>query len=496
MTCLRYRMASLNPSIARLQNEWARTSRPAKIAVAATVAIVLILAACGLTWSGATQYEALFCGRTFSQPELMAIETALGRAGIGDYRIVDGSILVPSERRADCVGAIVDGDALPLGFDLDLKEALNKSSPFESSAQRKDRVQLAKQREISKLLRSMDEIEDASVQFDEEQMGGLRGERRVRAMVVVRLSASAELDPNRIRSIRQLVVASKAFLQPENVTITDLKTGVSYVGSRDLNPALVESDEYALRKSTHERKWTNKIRQVLAFLPGVKVATNVELGYRGSSDVEIKEDYGTVHPSSVTVSVGIPHSYYQRVRQTRGPNLPRATPNAASIQRIEAETIEKVRQLVSGLLPTNLAPDAVRVSVATFTDLQVQPTNTMTERWVKTALGNPLTVCCVVGMCTLGALIAFGIWQDIQDHRLESQQTAARSAGEEGVTVQEIPIQGESSGPSVNLTLDRGLTTKCSEHQDGAIHKELTQLVREDPDAAAEMLGEWVRKAS
>ena len=265
---------------------------------------------------------------------------------------------------------------------------------------------------------------------------------------------------------------------------------MSYSGSRDLNPALRQSDEYALRKTSCERKWTSKIKQVLTFIPGAEVVINVELGHPGSTDLQIEEDYGSLQPSSVTVSVGIPHSYYQRVRQAHGPSVPRATPNAASIRRIEAETAAKVRQAVAGLLPANLSPAAARVSVATFTDLQAAPPDAVDKTWVANALSNPVALCCILGMTVIGLLIAHGIWEDIQNHRLGAEHASSRSDAE---PIHVMPIDSANFGRTDDAAMTSLGTTQTA---DGAIHKELTQLVRDDPDAAAEMLGEWVRKAS
>jgi flagellar biosynthesis/type III secretory pathway M-ring protein FliF/YscJ len=487
-------MAWLNPLIIKLRERWAGVPRPTQIVVVTTVAIAMMLAAYGLSWKGDQPHLPLFSGRTFSQQELMAIETAFGRAGLGDYRVAEGTVWMPEDQRAAYIGAIVEAGALPLDFDLDLKEALNKTSPFESSAQWQARLQLAKQRELAKILCSMSDIEHASVQFDEEVLGGLRNERRVRAMVVVRPHPQSELDACRIRSIRQLIAASKAYLEPENVTVTDLKTGISYAGTRALNPTLRVSDEYALRKATYEREWTDKIKQVLAFIPGVEVATNVELGNPGSTDLQIEEDYGSLQPSSVMVSVGIPHSYYGRVRQAHGPRVPRATPNSASIRRIEAETAAKVRQLVTGLLPSQLAPAAAQVSVATFTDLQAAPRDEVAKNWLASVwFSDPLALCCILGIIVIGILIAHGIWQDMQAHRLDVQLAAA-DENDGPSTIQVTPIC-HLDHPDAEAE-DGVFTRDASVAPPGAIHKELTQLVRDDPDAAAEMLGEWMRKAS
>lgn len=493
----RYRMGSLNLQLAKLRAHWTGAPRPTQMVIVATVAIALILAAYGISWKSVASYEPLFSGRTFSQQEMMAVQTALGRSGLGDYRSGKAqnghaTLLVPPAQRAAYIAAVVEGNALPLNFDLDLKEALNKTSPFESSAQWQARVQLAKQRELAKILCSMSEIDDASVQFDEEVNGGLRNERRVRAMVVVRPHADVDLDASRIRSIRQLVAASKAFLSPTDVTVFDLKTGVSHPGARDLNPALVQSDEYAIRKAKHEREWAAKIKQVLGSIPGVEVATNVELGFPGSADLEMVPDYGSLHPSSITVSVGIPHSYYAKVRQASGVRLPQAAPNAASIRRIEAETAAKVRQLVTALFPSNLAPESTKVAVATFTDLRVTESEQTRTAWIASTLRNPLAVCCMLGVAAIAVLLGYGIWQDIQEHRLQLQLAEANRQG----VATPVSVVAFEDSMDVRCEPETPIDQQAFESASGAIHEELTQLVRDDPDAAAEMLGEWVRKAS
>jgi hypothetical protein len=108
-------------------------------------------------------------------------------------------------------------------------------------------------------------------------------------------------------------------------------------------------------------------------------------------------------------------------------------------------------------------------------------------------LANPLAVCCVLGIIVIGILIAHGIWIDIQQHHLDAQLTATCEQ-EEPSTLHVTPIRSadhrDAEGGSDIGPPDTSVAPP------GAIHRELTQLVRDDPDAAAEMLGQWVRKAS
>jgi flagellar biosynthesis/type III secretory pathway M-ring protein FliF/YscJ len=187
-------------------------------------------------------------------------------------------------------------------------------------------------------------------------------------------------------------------------------------------------------------------------------------------------------PVGVTVSVRIPHSYYHRVRERQGPRAPPATPDSAAIQLIEQDTIAQVQKMVAGLLPPPSANFRAEVVVTTFTDLS--PDNwslNAFEFWTQRLRLNPTVIVSVVGLAGMVVWLVRGLWRDLTLREGPTASTAPPQSGPDlfsptGPTTESPPTELLTENPEI-------------------VHRELTRLVREDPDTAAEMLGEWVRKA-
>ncbi len=476
-------MSLVNQFLSQTYERCRRQPPSIQVTVCVTVAAVMILVAGVTGWQRAHSHEPLFVSRDVTDNELPAIEAAFGKAGLTDYYRRDGQILVPRQQRGKFMQAIQDAKAVAGRPDEQYQQELTRNSLLESQSQRQARVQMGIERWIAACLREMPEVDEASVHFDEVELGGLRRERMVRAMVAVRSSAAGTMTAERIQAIRELVCAGKALLEPQHVTVTDLRTGISYAGDLTQAVARLHGDELLRQKTRCESEWREKIRAAVAFIPGVEVITNVQLS---QPDLAREQTGTSLVPIAVNASVRIPHSYYHRVRQTRGPRFPEATPDSASIQRIEQDTIQSVEHIVGGLFPPDTDTFHAQVVVATFTDLAQEPWNWGgIDFWVQRLRLNPTLLISVFGLAAMAMWLALGIWRDVTARRLPP--TIA------------MPQPGPTASPDAGATMDeappepRGESQEIASHE--IVHRELTRLVREDPETAAEMLGEWVRKA-
>ena len=165
--------------------------------------------------------EPLFGGRAFSEAELTSVAAAFATARLTDYDIHAGRISIPKRKRTEYIAALAKANALPARFDRYFEEFAAQSNPFESPQQRERRWQMAKQRALAHTLRSMTGIDDATVQYDEPQRIGFRDRVETTAMVALRPSTGVAIDSQLLRTVRQLVAASKSGLTPDRVTVCD-----------------------------------------------------------------------------------------------------------------------------------------------------------------------------------------------------------------------------------------------------------------------------------
>src|SRR5258708_5354058 len=125
---------------------------------------LLVLSGLGLVMYmgvGAAE-ELLLSGKTFSAEELKSAEAALRKGGFTQYRVVGQKILVPRVDAARYNAALITGDGVPDSFGDELQKAVD-SNPFSmmTEPQRRDAMDVAKARVLSKMIKAIPFVEDA-----------------------------------------------------------------------------------------------------------------------------------------------------------------------------------------------------------------------------------------------------------------------------------------------------------------------------------------------
>jgi len=380
--------------------------RHAAVSPAQIVAIGLVAASlAGAAWllrEAPTVSEApLLDGTALDAAQLAAVEAALDRAGLTDYRTEAGQVWVPRSRQSAYKRAVVDADALPKPWGTRFHEAIAAGGVWVSPAARAESLKVARQDELALVLGSMPGIERAAVLYDEERGDGFRQDSIKTASVGVRTLPGAELDAVRAHGIRVLVAASVAGLDPRHVAVTDLATGRVFAGP--LDETRTGLDSVLGQRMAVEGAIAARLRQTLEFVPGAIVAVAVDaapppppaasgrateadapvgspVAAAANAPAEVDLAGGAVGdattspgagPSSspsigaVRVTVSLPDAYLDgvvaaaRARAARGPGV---EPSEADLARGE---IDRLRDLVTGSLPGIADPARVRVVVTT-----------------------------------------------------------------------------------------------------------------------------------
>lgn len=202
-------------------------------------------------------------------------------------------------------------------------------------------------------------------------------------------------------------------------------------------------------------------------------------------------------PTMVTASIEVPASYFLQVWQQRNPPAAGGTPkppDPAELAKIETETVNRIKETVRNLLPpvnqgTNPYPHIV---VSTYTDLPVTPaiaptvasqaTTWLAENWQTVA---------VVGIGLMSLLM------------LRSMiRSPALPASPERSTAEAVP---EHAGPRLAHTEPepasvaepaQALRRRFKATAGPDLRVELQEIVKENPDAAANILRSWIGDAA
>lgn len=343
------------------------------------VALGLVAAAAGLAaWQFREESREgrvpLLADTLLPSSELALMEAAFDRAQLTDYTIDGGQILVPKGRQSGYMRALVDAEALPREFGGSLRRAMETSSPWQSRAVQDERLRIATQEELSLVLCSMPGIRRAAVLYDAEARASMGPGRalgsgpRQTASVNIETDEDAAIDRVRARSIRVLVAASIAGLAPEDVAVTDLRSGLVYAGP--LEPATADvSDTEAVRIALEERL-AERIRRSLAYVQGAIVDVRADVGTplaaaapptispQKASDANAPADVrkGFAAPAAPPVATRLADG-----RQVVAVHVAVALPQSSAIGSDDA-----IRQHVLELLPATANPTASSVKVTRF----------------------------------------------------------------------------------------------------------------------------------
>ncbi|HEY6564777.1 MAG TPA: hypothetical protein VIY86_09795 [Pirellulaceae bacterium] len=432
---------------------------------------LLIVALGGFSIHARWRTEPLLAGRQLSEVQLAALESALVDAGLADYRIEDGRIRVRSRDRGRYLRALADADVLPKRLSSEMEPGTAASSPLESQAHRAERHLREKERELATILRAMPVIEDATVRFDEARhLDGPRECRQIRGMVVVQSARKEILLPEALQAIRELVVSRCAGLSTQDVTILDLTTGQSFRGDRAMTPEQL-AQCFAHRKATYEAHWTRKVRELLAFLPGASVATEVSLAQ------------ATLVPTHVRVSVAVPDSYFERVwrqrQQQSGGAIRPPTPQERA--ELEGETRGRLETMLAELRPSGpRETDGISIVVTGYAS-SPDGVGDMT------ALQSPnATVAAVILLMVVAcAVLLVGFLRDVWGGRKDGPERSGNDEDEGS------PPRWEASQRSTAANPPRASTLPMA-----APEPALAELVRDNPSAAAKTFQSWINPAA
>lgn len=400
---------------------------------------------------------------------------------------------------------------------------------------------------MSLVISSMKGIERASVLIDTQPQPGFALAPLKTASVYVQAIGGVPLDDDQVDNIRYYVAAANAGMKPENVTITDAN-GRVHVGEADRG---LNDGPYNRAVRKEEQALNAKVRETLAYIPNVTVTSTMTFDHgKGGHSLEANTDPksanreaatsggateiqtqgGANQPASLgaggnkasnetgdeskieqvnvvntttaekdsfggtakkaTVSVGIPASYYEKVWKEQNPTNEGEEAkklDRAAVDKIREKITQDVRNQVATIL-SPLAPDvkdaASLVTVTTFQDfkpaeIQVPPPAQRALTW----LGQNWPMTAMVGL----VLFSLGMLRSM------FRSIPAESAAASMRATAPSPKSQASDEPAAAAVARRPRRTAGT---GPVLCDELSELVKGDPDSAANILRSWIGQGS
>jgi len=499
----------------------------------------------------------LMHGVPISASQLPAMEAAFGKAKLSGYKIEGTQIRVLSGQEAVYMAALADAKALPADFSTVMDDELNNSNIFEDPKNREQRRKNAREKKLGLVISLMPGIERATVLFDTDTKPGITREKIITASVAVKPKGSEELDSVKVSSIRHFVAGAIAGLKPENVAVSDVN-GRTWYGNSE-NGGGADDNLYVSLKRTYEQDLKAKILNSLSFIPNVTVEPMVTLDTKKNSRTrEIKHDQKAtiiremnqstsrsqdstgpsgrpgleaqqpntaatlganraggskeeeeqtkqevlnvpsgqeieteivgLTPKLAKVSVGIPISYFKKVWQERNPaaeGKESKGPDQAALDQIRTEESAKIQKHVAQLLPPaeGVADPAELVTVTTFQDI---PGKEIPAPGVAQSalawLGDYWSVLGMIGVALMSLLMLRSL---VRSAPSMTETRAMPKIGNVALHEEELSEPVAPASPRLRRFTGGGRS----------LRDEISEIVKEDPDTAANILRGWISSA-
>ncbi len=558
-------MDFINRAIAQILELFRSMTPGARITTGLLLAVVVVSLGYLFNHQSSTADDILLGGDSVPSSQLPAIEAAFAKAKLSGYEIDGGHrIHVPTAQKAAYMAALADANALPKNFGDHFLAAFRDSGLFPSNFKQRELLKIAQERELAQIITGMRGIESAAVMYDIQTETSLHDKPTVKtASVSVKPQGSDPLEDDRVYSIRQLV-AGAIGCKPSDVSVVDLNTDRTFASGSSGGGGGFDNP-YAERKRGYEKEYQDKIRDALAYVPGVKVACNVDLNPELESakeetkvdpkavPVKVEENTNTsenssapvggqpgaqsnglanrpvsitggtnsksiqetsktsqtslvsttttsqkiagLTPARVSVTIGVPSSYFEKIWAERNPTpagTPQKTPDPQQLAQIETTETKKIHDFIVQLLPLQLVGDKVDpeklVSVSTFqhiTSPPIAPPSVMDQAmfWLSQYWST-------LGMIALGGASLV---------MLRSMTKAAPAAERPISDAMDTPAAEESGEQQVAGSpahQEAAARLKRRAKSGPSLRDELVEIVREDPDAAASILRNWIGTAT
>jgi flagellar M-ring protein FliF len=485
------------------------------------------------------------------------MEVAFGKEGLAGWEFEGPRIRIPRGQQARFMAALAKNDAMPRRSGDYIEKALSGTNVLMDAEHRKALIKAAHERELAGRIRLMPKIQDASVMYDTGTKRGISPEILATAAVSVTPKGSQPLTAQEARSIRKLVASAIVGLKPENVEVVDLKHPENSFGDAGSGDPL--ADVLAAKTRTWQEKFKKDIEERLANIKDVLVSVSVQLdttkstrkveskvepkgtpvsimsksrtktregtvpagpaGFvanqpqairaaqgKGTRDEEEEAVEQTVNavsrssietdvvgnaPKRVTASIGIPTSYFEsvwRTRQAIPAGIDSKKPPQAELDQIRTQEIKKIQDAILPLLlPYNEGETDMTkaLSVVEFPDIPPEQlpepgipelvTGWLVENW--RMLG--LIVLALASLVMLRSMVR-SVPAPEEPARTPAAQAAGQTAAE--------PAKREETAAERRLKRLSG--------SGPTLRDELSQLVSEDPEAAANILRTWIGNVS
>lgn len=459
----------------------------------------------------------LLTGCHLQNEEIQRMQVAFSSAGMSEFQIRDHSVFVPTMEHSEYMKVASDAGALPASL-TDHDAQADGSNPFLSRSQQKSIELTRKKQKVRHLVKQLPFVDQVEFEMDRSQSNNVFNPQTQKAVVSIRSKDDVVMTDRDVDTVRQMISGAVADLHAKDIVVIDIKNGLSY---QNLNDKTTERQLRAQRvKFSQQQFYKSRVVEALSGYDGVKIRVDVTIregvirqekvamvpqttlaqnpvdaqlpspGANGVVSIEIEEPKPPVQLVShvvktptlekqVSVVVDVSEAAVFSVMGRPEANMKSAESRKLSIKQQTQKKFEQVRRdivaRVKGVLPPteNLADSSqVVVNLIASTPIAVVDTR---WSWIEQQFNShwPSVLVVAIGLLLLTMVTRHGVVEETGPVVTHRSGDVLSINGAEG---------DSANGAQVANAVDPEIR--------------LSQMIEEDPDAAAKIIETWIRDAA
>lgn len=237
----------------------------------AVAALAVMLGILKLTAHSTTEMTVLSVPSPLSQ-DPGEVRRRLQQAGVSPFEYSNGQLQVPAASAEAATAALHSEDSADLHWADEWEMANAKLGHFSGTRERDAAREIARARQICRMLNQMPGIANADVVWDDDKSTGWNREAKSRATVYLKPKPGSEITPEIIRSVRAAVAGSKANLSANDVIVMDLDRRITYEATTDESSRRQQDQQRDERSAIYRRR----IEQLLQHVDGIRVGVFID----------------------------------------------------------------------------------------------------------------------------------------------------------------------------------------------------------------------------
>jgi hypothetical protein len=444
-------------------------------------------------------------GCELKKSDLQKIQVVLSRAGLNDFEVSEQSIQVPKQQRDLYLQAVVDANALPPDLVPRKDEALNLN-PFLSRSQQEQVQLLEKKKQIREMVTRLPFVEQAWFEMDRTKSRSSFQQDEQAAVILIQPQGELRLENSQVETIRGLITGAVAGIERSSIVVTDLNAGVAFQNTSQSTDLLAENMAIPVQSASSQSigkraHYENAIRKSLEKYEGLQINVEIEqieatievpnLQARTPAPVAQVIQVGTNSQATVSVAtpeqetvtqtrffekikarIGVPESFLihsvERPRQVSLDKIRASQAYQSQLTQLKSEISSRVQQILPASSFGDFRNPPIQIDVIGQVE---QLASTSVEPWYESALAK------VGGLwgglaVLLGAFVIVAYIFSSSSPEVEVDDTPAIA----GVIHDEKEIEPANNEESIK--------------------QEVSRLIKEDPEAAAQVIKRWIRDAA